>query len=172
MKESSNECNHYSGRRCTCRLETSVSGESRHGVAHYRRVRHLHDICGGLSVLHREKLVGTNPARSPGNTDLLHNLSALQQSDDPPRGQAARTWRAGIISRLLAAHPRTRCPLPLRHRAGMAPLSLRTWTDYLDESFWNNVLLPGWPACLSRYGWTHPAHRRAAIRAGGSRWTR
>ncbi len=37
--------------------------------------------------------------------------------------------------------------------------------------FGTTYLLAGWPARLSRYGWTDHAHHRAAVWAGRSRWT-
>ena len=64
-----------------------VSREGRHGVSHLRRVRHLHDFRGGLSLLRREEPHRTDSARSAGNADLLHHLSVVQQSDDPLRGK-------------------------------------------------------------------------------------
>src|SRR5262249_61522992 len=34
----------------------------------------------------------------------------------------------------------------------MAPADLSAWADYLHQSFWNDILLAGRPARLSRHG--------------------
>jgi len=42
----------------------------------------------------------------------------------------------------------------------------------VHESFWDNLLLAGRPARLSRYRWTDHAQHRAAPRLGWSGWSR
>src|ERR1700719_4581234 len=171
MKESTNEhdCNSASGK--TSGLEASLSREGRHGVPYHRRVRHLHDFRGGLSLLHRKKSLRTDSARSSGNADLLHDLSAIKQPDSSLCGEASGTRQPPRLSRSVVTHNSFGRTFSLRHWPGVAPLDLRTRADHFDESFWNNVLLACWPARLSRYGWTDHAHHRAAIRAGRSRRT-
>src|SRR2546422_11430080 len=51
----------------------------------------------------------------------------------------------------------------------MAPADLRTWPDDLHESVWNDLLLAGRPARLSRYGWPGHAGYRPCVRFGRPR---
>ncbi len=132
-------------------------------------VRHLYHFRCGLSVLRGEELLRADSPRSAGDAHLLHDLSALQQSDCPLCGKASRTRQARNISHFMVAHDRSRCPLSVRHCPGMAPVNLRARTDHLHEPFWNNVLLACWSARVSRHRWTDHAEHRAVVRAGRSR---
>src|ERR1700719_518671 len=121
MKESTNEhdCNSASGK--TSGLEASLSREGRHGVPYHRRVRHLHDFRGGLSLLHRKKSLRSDSARSSGNADLLHDLSAIKQPDGSLCGEVSGTWEPLCFSWAVVTHNRFGRAFSLRHWAGMAP---------------------------------------------------
>src|SRR5260370_29707828 len=172
VKETIDERNYASAPANTCSLEAPVSGEGWDGVPHICRVRHLHDFRCRLSFLYRKKSLRTDSTGSAGNAHLLHNLSAVQQFDRSLCGKASGTRQARRIPALMGAHDRSRRPLFVWHRPGIAPFYLRTRSDHLHEPFWNNVLLVGWPARLSRYRWINHAEHRAVLRTASARRAR
>src|SRR5712691_8767396 len=153
------ERNYDSAPGNTWSLEAPVSGKGWHGMPHICRVRHLHDFRCRLSFLCRKKSLRADSTGSSGNAHLLHSLSAVQQFDRPLCGKASGTRQAKRIPALMGAHDRSGRPLFVWHRPGMAPVDLRTRADHLHEPFWNNVLLAGWPARLSRYRWIKHAEQ-------------
>ena len=57
--------------------------------------------------------------------DLLYDLSAREQSDDPSRGPQAGCGKHGGLCALVAAHDCSGRRIPLRNRARVGPPDLR-----------------------------------------------
>ena len=72
--------------------------------------------------------------------------------------------KRGAFLGLVAAHDCSGWALSIRHRPGMAPTDLRTRADDLHQPVWNNLLLAGRSARVSRHRWSDHAHHRAALR--------
>src|SRR5258708_2886921 len=166
MKESSDERNHNSVSRNTGDLEPSVQRQGRHGVPDYCRVGDLHDLRRRVPLLCRKEPYRTDSSRGPRDAYFFHRLFIVQQPYNPPRVKTSRARQARRVPRSVVSHHRAGRSFYVWHSAGMAPAYLRTWSDYLHQSFWNDLLFACWSARDARHGRSADAHYRASLRFG------
>src|SRR5712671_2143362 len=172
VKETSNERNNQFACSSPGALDTPIPRQSGHGRPNHRRVRDLHDFCRRLSFLHWEEPHRPHSPRSSAPTDFLFHLSALEQLDDSFRCETSETPAVRSLPHVVGADSRARCPLSLRHGPRVAQPYLQSRSHRLHKSFWNNVLLAGGPARLSRNGRLAGAFYRVAVRIAEPRRSR
>src|SRR5260370_2489878 len=168
MKESSDERNHNSVAPNTGDLEASVQRQSRHGVPDYCRVGDLHNLRRRVSLLRREEPHGADSPRGARDPDFLHCLLIIQQPYDSLRVKTSRARQARRVPGPVVSPHRAWRSFYVWHSAGVAPAYLPAWSDYLQQSFWNDLLFARRSARDARHGRSADAHYRASLRFGGA----
>src|SRR5882672_2674415 len=164
LKETSHERNNQFDCSGPGALDTPIPRQSGNGRPNHRRVLDLHDFCRRLSFLHREEPHRSHSPGSSAPTDFLFDLPALEQRDNSFRRETSETPAVRSLPRVVGADSRARWPLSLRHGPRVAQPYLQSRSDHLHKSFWNNVLLAGGPARLSRNSRLTGTFYRVAVR--------
>ena len=150
-------------------LDSSLSRQGRDGLlSSLRSRRSSRSSSWPISSTLGKSLTGPTP-REVLETPIFFTICLLSSSLTIHfAGKFLERGRQGAFLTSVAADNCSRRPLSVWHGAGMAPADLRTRTDDLHQSVWNNLLLAGWSARLSRHRRPDHALHRADLRFGWS----
>ncbi len=99
-----------------------------------------------------KSLDGTDAEGRSQRPDLLHDLFALQQSDDSPGRESSSPGQHPGFRCLVVRDHRVGCCFHIRDGHGVASTDLPRRIDDQHEPLRNNLLLAGWTARFSRRG--------------------